>query len=280
VTDTLSDYTRPVLIQAIEQNAFESARLLVSAWPSGEVHDDPDLLWTITDIPYPLFNAVLRARLEPQDVDVAIEAAKARCAARGVPMGWRVGPTSQPANLGRSLIAHGFVPQGDAPGMAVHLRGLDLTRAALPGLSIERVRDESTTGLWGGIVADVFGMPDFVLEATLGIMRALGYGQDLPMSYYLGRWHGTAVAASSILLAAGVAGIYNVSTMPEARRRGIGAAMTVAPLLAARERGYRIGVLHSSPLGYNMYRSLGFEERCRAAHYLWMGPARRHHSVG
>lgn len=280
MTDTLADYTPAVLIEAVEENAFESARLLVLAWPSGEVHDDLDMLWTITDIPYPLFNAVLRARLEPRQIDAAIERAKARCAARGLPMGWRVGPTTRPANLGGFLTEHGFVYEGSVPGMAAHLGRLDPAGATHPGLSIERVRDAGTAELWGRIVADVFGIPGFVLEAMLAIIHALGFDDDVPMWYYLGRWHGDAVAASSLLLAAGVAGIYNVGTLPEARRRGIGAAMTLAPLLEARELGYRIGVLHSSPMGYNVYRSLGFEELCRAARYLWMGPARRRHSTG
>lgn len=280
MTDTLSDHTPAVLIQAIEENIFESARQLVSAWPSGEVHDDPDMLWTITDIPFPLFNAVLRASLEPGNVDDAIEAAKARCAERGVPMAWRVGPTTTPANLGSSLTKHGFVRQGDAPGMATDLQHLDVSRGTLPGLSIERVRDAGTAKLWGRVVATVFEIPEFVLKAMLQVMHALGFAADLPMLYYLGRWKGQPVATASILLAAGVAGIYNVGTVPQARRKGIGAAMTVAPLLQARARGYRIGVLNSSLMAYNLYCSLGFVELCWAARYLWLGPLDRRNPAG
>jgi ribosomal protein S18 acetylase RimI-like enzyme len=85
---------------------------------------------------------------------------------------------------------------------------------------------------------------------------------------------GRPVATATLVLGGGVAGIYNVMTVPDAQRRGIGALMTAGPLEVARARGYRLGVLQSSKLGYPLYRRLGFQDYCRIAIYLWPGEAR------
>jgi ribosomal protein S18 acetylase RimI-like enzyme len=55
-------------------------------------------------------------------------------------------------------------------------------------------------------------------------------------------------------------GIYNVATLEEARGQGIGAAVTVAVLRDAIDRGARFGVLESSDQGHPVYRRIGFRD--------------------
>src|SRR6185436_8945005 len=89
---------------------------------------------------------------------------------------------------------------------------------------------------------------EFFVEAAL----------DPPFRSYLALLHGQPVATSQLFLSAGVAGIYNVTCIPEARGQGIGAAITLAPLLQAREMGYCISILQASEKGARVYRRLGF----------------------
>ena len=92
-----------------------------------------------------------------------------------------------------------------------------------------------------------------------------------PLVDYVARLNGRPVAASQLLLAAGVAGINNVTTLPDARYQGIGAAITLRPLLEARQRGYRVGVLQASAMGEGVYRKLGFRVFCQFGSYAWAG---------
>ena len=80
---------------------------------------------------------------------------------------------------------------------------------------------------------------------------------------------GEPVATATSFFAAGVAGVYCVSTVEPARRQGIGAAVTLAALREARDLGWSIGVLGSSEMGYGVYRRLGFREYCRIGLYEW-----------
>jgi ribosomal protein S18 acetylase RimI-like enzyme len=110
-------------------------------------------------------------------------------------------------------------------------------------------------------------MPQELAPQFLDLYDTLETG--VPAHHYLGYLNDVPVVTSTLLLAAGVAGIYNVATVPEARGQGAGSIMTLMPLHAARKMGYRAGVLQSSEMGFNVYRRLGFEKLTQVDHFQW-----------
>ena len=244
------------LAAALEANVLDRIERLGRA-PVAELRDDGDLLRYATGIPLPLLNGVLRARLAEGDASRRVAQALAWFGERGLPFTWFVGPSSRPADLGQHLAAHGLV-RGGPPGMAVDLHGLNDALPMPEGLSIVPVEDEAGLQQWVRVIVASFRLP----PATEGPLAALygSLGLGWPARLYLGLWHGQPVATSKLLLSSGVAGIYWVGTLPEARGRGIGTAITLAPLREARALGYRIGILEAFPLGMNVYRRIGFRE--------------------
>jgi GNAT superfamily N-acetyltransferase len=140
-----------------------------------------------------------------------------------------------------------------------------------PGLDIQRVCEPEELDKWMDVFATGFKLPRSVADAMYELELDLGLAQHPPRQLYLGSLHGRPVATSLLFLGAGVAGIYGVTTLPHARRKGIGAAMTRVPLLKARATGYPVGVLHASAMGASVYRRLGFRECCQLRYYAWTG---------
>jgi ribosomal protein S18 acetylase RimI-like enzyme len=265
MNNVLDDLSIASLLSAIEGNLFGLFQAF-SEWPRAEAHDEKEIQWTMTDIPLPVFNSVLHAQLAPGRVDGVIESITAQAKSRNVPLLWWTGPTTRPANLGRYLEKHGFIFGGQIPGMAVDLGVLNEQPSTPDGFTFEQVKDDKTLLLWCQVFARGFGMPEFVVQAFYDFMDSMN--QDIVRAY-LGRLNGEPVATSLMVLAAGAAGMYNITTIPKARRRGIGARMTDLPLLEAKTLGYKAGILHSSELGVSVYRSIGFQEYCKIGQYFW-----------
>jgi len=135
--------------------------------------------------------------------------------------------------------------------------------------AIEGVRDRATLSTWSRVLCEGFGAPLAFGEAFSEMAEAIGLDADSPFRHYLARIGGGPVATCSLFLGAGIAGIYDVSTIPDRRREGIGAAITRHAMDDARAAGYRMAILHASQLGVGMYRSLGFETLCDIGQHVW-----------
>ena len=64
-----------------------------------------------------------------------------------------------------------------------------------------------------------------------------------------------------------------MATVPEARGKGIGTAITWQGCFDAQQRGYVHAILLSSAMGYSVYQKLGFEEIFKAQVYVWQNSA-------
>jgi ribosomal protein S18 acetylase RimI-like enzyme len=84
----------------------------------------------------------------------------------------------------------------------------------------------------------------------------------------VGRLGGEAVATAMAFDHDADCGVYNVTTLEHARRRGLGTALTLLHLHDARERGCRTASLQSTPMAEHVYASVGFRDLGRILEYV------------
>ena len=262
--EVLSDFSRAALSQAIKRNLYAFFRYMCQNTKL-ELAEEPGLARYFSGVPHPWFNGILCSR-SPKEDDTFIQKSIEYFRRNGVStFTWWLESGIDQANWDSVLKTYDFQYSDDTPGMAVDLEKLNEEIQPVEGLEIIPIKDQHMLDIWNDTFIKGYDLPDFFTDSMRTLMQAIGL--DLPVRNYLGLLDGTPVATSNVFYGAGVAGIMFVGTHPSFRSKGIGAWMTLKPLLDARQMGYRIGILQSSEMGYSVYKRLGFQHICQMEHY-------------
>lgn len=264
-------YTEAEQIRAIETNLFALFKYWLGSWPGVTLEATPGWIRTQSPSAYRLCNCVMRTAIEPAQLDSHIDAAVEHGRSLNVPLLWWLEANYKPTDLGERLAARGFVHTQSFPGMAIDLKRLKAPADLPPGVHIEEVLDDEALIEWCTACTTGFGNERHY-QGFVESIRSAGFGAQAPMRLFLARLQGEAVASAMLFKDAGIAGLYNVATLPATRGRGIGAAVTVAALEAGKSAGCTLGTLYASKLGVNIYRQLGFEEQFQFHNYVWAPP--------
>jgi ribosomal protein S18 acetylase RimI-like enzyme len=263
----LQDLSSVNLAAAIKSNFYDSFRRLKSSDQTDYQIGSGFERWH-TPISHPWFNGVLASHLSDRDAARLIQDSLAYFKEHGVSAhSWWLDLSAQLDAWQPRLAAFDYKYSHGTPGMAIDLDQLPVSVAHPNTLVIQEIHDMSTFEIWSMVFKQGYELPVSVRDTLISMYVSIGL--ELPSRYYLGILDGQPVATSRLFLGAGVAGIYNVATLPEARGQGIGGALTLLPLHQARSMGYRAGILHSSEKGYRLYQRLGFEKLCDMDHFLW-----------
>ncbi|AKQ68841.1 acetyltransferase, GNAT family [Myxococcus hansupus] len=254
------DPDSPLVRSAMEANQVEHMTYLARRLPGAIVQDTPGLLLVDSGLPCNTFNVVCRARLAREEADARIAAAVSHFRDKSFPFAWWAGPDALPEDLDARLSAHGLVNAEQELGMSMDLSRLPALTLP-PGLSIRRAEDERTLADFAHVVAANWEPSDADVVEFYARTAHAALAPDSPIRFFVGYLDGEPVSASECHMAQGVAGLYSVATLRHARRRGIGSALTLAPLLDAREAGYRTATLQASAQGQGVYSRLGFVPR-------------------
>jgi len=263
---TMGELSVGELVPAIESTYYELLAVLQTSNPGGVLRMEPDMIVYCSGLLVPLLNGVLGPRFTVENMFARVESAMSHFKGRRMPMRWLLGPSSSPPGLGDLLSKQGLKQGWAIPGMVLELGTVD--REPLPeGLEINEVVHKGSLSTCGDTLAEGFELRD---DIGKGVSDAVvNFGMSPKRRWFLGFLNGKPVTVSLLVLHDEFAGIYCVGTVPEARGRGLGYAITREPLLAAKDEGYKLAVLEASTMGFPVYRRIGFRQLCEFRTYTW-----------
>jgi GNAT superfamily N-acetyltransferase len=241
--------TEDEIIDRTDANYYAMAAALCTRHPLGEVRAKGGLLCAATPLPVAQFNVAFVTRPLDDGAGLLREAA-AFFDERGVPFVVRIREGLDPA-AERACEALGLAYSDTVPGMA--LTSL-VAPPAPPDLEIRTARVGAALDEHRRVVTTAFGMPLEMAERLF--TDTILTSRD--METYVGYVKGEAVATSVLLAFERVAGVYSVATLPEARGRGYGEAMTWQCVRRGAELGCVISALQASEMGRPVYERMGY----------------------
>jgi hypothetical protein len=240
-------------------------------------HEEPDVAWALPGVPTDMRGVVVWAAYDPATVEQRLDELIAAFDARGTSVIWWHVPDQQPQDLSERLERRGFTVRDDTAGMAMDLTDLPDAVPAPSGVDIVEVDDPDAIEQYVSVVIRSMEIDHPPIPAGAAVVRAdyirSRLGKDPLSRRFVALLDGEPVATSRLSMAGGVAGLYTMTTLPHAQRRGIGLAMAHRAMLAGREAGMRLGALQATAMGYPIYRKLGFVELVRC-HMLVRSAAR------
>jgi GNAT superfamily N-acetyltransferase len=216
----------------------------------GAVGGSTECPFVATGLPVAFFNGVY-ATGPVDDPDQLIADAAAFMAGHGVPwLLWvRDGVDDALLDAGRRA---GLTDAGGPPAMA--LPAIAEIPPLPDGLEIAVVHDAAGLEVARDLAARGFEMPREFVE----VLVAESMLDDPTVVLVTGSVHGVPVSTALVGVTGNTAGIYNVATPPEHRRRGYGEALTWAAVAEGRRLGCDHSTLQASPMGAPIYRRMGY----------------------
>jgi ribosomal protein S18 acetylase RimI-like enzyme len=284
----LKSATDEQLALAVFENLYDLFRSMAKNLPDGQLAESEKLSRHFTFPTNPMFKGVWNTRLSESEADAAIDETIAWFKERNVPyFFWWTGPQTTPSNLPQRLQAHGLIDMAEqqkelaagikqtelgAPCMVAELSKMNETILARTpeGFVVREIGKETELYDFKKVFVETYEIPEWAGQAWVDATLKIGIGKT-PWRMFVGYLKDEPVATIMLFNGGGVASVYAVATVPSARGKGIGAAITLQPLLEACDRdGYKYAVLFSTEMGIRVYERIGFRlTNMRINRYLW-----------
>lgn len=240
----------------VHLNLVDSSRQLFELDPGAEIEAGQAWLFGAGRSSHP---AISNAAFRTGDIDAEEFLTKAQsffdARGRGFSVWIRVGMPGDD-DIAEAARGAGLNPVFEMPEMV--LEGRVEEHPLPPGVELRRVESAADADLFWQIATSAYADNGFPPEIFSYYEDHSGLVADNAATF-LAELDGKPVGIAMTIVSHGVAGVYWVGTLAEARGRGIGEAVTAAAIDAGLDLGGEIVSLQASLMGEPVYRRMGFE---------------------
>jgi len=256
-------------LQRAHLNLLDSSRQFFELDPGAAIEDEPGWLFGAGSSTHPVISNGAFRRDDGVDAGEFVGRAKEFFAARkrGFSV-WVRGGQSEDRDLALAADAAGLQLVYEMPEMTLPER---LEPPELPpGAELRRLTTvEQVPGFWQ-VATTSYADIGFPPEVFAGYTNHAGLLAENVVAF-LALLDGQPVGIAMTMVGHGVAGIYWVGSLEQARGRGIGRAVTAAATNAGFDLGADLASLQASPMGKPIYEAMGYETAFE--YQMFMSPA-------
>jgi hypothetical protein len=256
-------------LQRAHLNLVDSSRQFFELDPGAAIEAEPGWLFGAGCSTHPVISNGAFRREDGVDATEFVARAKEFFAARerGFSV-WVRGGQAEDRDLVEAAEAAGFQLVYEMPEMT--LTGTLEPPELPPEAELRKLTAvEQATDFWQVAIAS-YASIGFPPEVFTGYTNHAGLLAENVVAF-LALLEGEPVGIALTMVSHGVAGIYWVGSLEQARGKGLGRAVTVAATNAGFDLGADVASLQASPMGKPIYLDLGYETTFE--YQMWMAPA-------
>ena len=208
------------------------------------------------EVPIPQFNHVADIDVKEDESENLLNRVTKYFASKGSSQVWfRISPLTRPSSFSSFLRNHGFEKKEEESAMV--FEGKQVEDKLNPEVKVKKI-SESEIDVYNKLLLTIFEMP---IEWKKGVDRFILEGIRKGAKCYLAYVDGKPVGISGLFSVRKTGGIFNVGTLEEYRRRGIGTTLTAYAVRDSIKEGNTLHILHTGKGGNaeRLYRKIGFE---------------------
>lgn len=235
---------------------------LCSSLPQTDFRETNKNHFYVWGIDYACHNGVIEKDGNRIPTEEEIDETIAYFSAKNVPFMWW--------SSAKILEKKGFQFGGILKGVAIDIsKELPSGAPSSSDLKIKIVQSESELEKFTVLAGNAFGLTSKAIEQWIPVNKTLmKSSENIHLMAYV---NDAPVGTATLSLSPSSAGIWNLSTLPEYRKQGVGSALVRAALVEAKNRQHQhvMAVLMPKGLAWGLLNKLGFEAVCEFPFYVY-----------